>query len=257
MGYNQETGSWNCWSCGVFGSGPIALTVLALEMREEEALERVLPYVLAYDSERRERKVVRRHLLPEMELLGLVPLPETAQKYLRERGIPLEFAERKGARWSMENRRLIVPVETDWWVGRRIVEDPMRPKYLFPKFFPRTTILYNYQEYSLSKEVAVVEGVFDAWKVELAGYPCVATFGSAVTKLQLELLRAFHSVIVVPDNDLGGQTFSNALSKLQVAELWTVPQLRKKDIGEYDVEEVRSILATKKRFWEVYGRIFR
>jgi len=65
-------------------------------------------------------------------------------------------------------------------------------KYLNPsnKDVPlsKSQFLYNYDRWEQADTVVVVEGVFNAWAVEQAGYPAISCFGKSISLAQFGLL---------------------------------------------------------------------
>jgi len=252
MGYNEFTGAWSCFSCLSKGSGPVFLTMLALDKQYEEAVEFVLDYVIGKeDWKPREIKKKRRIKVP---IEGFVELPAAAIKYLKDRGIPIKFAQKKGVKWSNSMSRIIIPITEYYWTARAI--DDSKPKYLHTKGFSKSEVLYNFDSvHRVVSGVGVVEGVFDAWKVELAGFPCVATFGAGISNGQLRLLDGFVRLVAIPDKDQGGELFIERISKVRNPELW-IAEPPGKDVGACTIEEVRKIWEEKRLFWKVYSHIF-
>ena len=252
MGYNEFTGAWSCFSCSSKGGSPVSLTRLALDKGYDDAVEFVLDYIIGTEEWKpRETKKKRRIKVPIEEF---AELPAPVVVYLEDRGIPEEFAQRKGIRWSSKMNRIVIPIADYYWTARSI--NGKEPKYLHTTGFPKSDVLYNYDSVSrVVSGVGVVEGIFDAWKVELAGFPCVATFGAGISNGQLRLLDRFERLVAIPDNDQGGKLFVERISKVRSPELW-LAESPKKDVGECTIVEVRKLWSEKRLFWQVYSHIF-
>jgi len=252
MGFNEKNGLWNCYSCGFSGQWYIGLTMKSLALSYEDAVEFVLQFIFGATTEQYQ-KTIQRTLKKEPKKLDENTLPGVAIEYLYSRGISQEFALSKGLFWSSEMNRIVIPIGRGWWIARGIHDE--FPKYFNSEGLPKGEMLYNYDLYKTERRIFVTEGVFDAWKVEMAGFPCVATFGS-IALGQLELLNDFPAVVVVPDNDAGGETFAAKLSILTKPRLYVVT-LDRKDAGEYsNIGELRQVLYSSKEFWKVYSRVF-
>lgn len=224
--------------------------MLARQCSYQEAVDIVLKEVIEVSDASPRKHRGKLLYTPPVEVPGDVLTSEAIQ-YLQHRGFSKRFVEEKGCRFHED--RIVIPLDGGWYTLRAIGGE--EPKYLFPKGFPRGTTVYNYDRHRREKEVGVVEGVFDSWKVELGGYPCVATLGSAVTVEQLKKLSTFKRLVVIPDTDQGGEVFAQKLSKLRRVVL-TVVQLDKKDVGEYSSEQISKLWDSKQSFWKVYSHIF-
>jgi len=127
-----------------------------------------------------------------------------AIKYLSKRGIPAELLIRHNLAYCPYGpfaKRVIFPVIWDrkliGFIGRSVVSDS--PKYLFPKGFPASQILYP-QEHTKLGRVTIVEGVIPALI-----YHGVATFGKHLSLGQLKILikncNGVRNVILLWDRD--------------------------------------------------------
>lgn len=107
--------------------------------------------------------------------------------------------------------------------GRKLGDTDPRPKYEnspASPWFSKGRTLYGLTQAAKAIHTArwalLVEGPFDAGSCWMKGYTnCAATVGAKVTLDQLLLLaRLCDSVVVLLDNDTGGQRGRSALSKL-------------------------------------------
>ena len=108
---------------------------------------------------------------------------------------------------------------------------------------PKSKILFNLHRVKVSDRVYVVESSFDAIRLDQCGFPAVATLGSNVSNIQIELLQKyFNNIIVIADNDeAGGNMKSKIIDKL--GSRVSVIQLNKeyKDIGDMTDEEIKKL----------------
>jgi DNA primase len=126
--------------------------------------------------------------------------------------------------------RLMIPIGRDTGsiiaFGGRALEKDQQPKYLNSPETPiysKSRTLYGLH---LSKTairqrgfVILVEGYFDFGQVYQAGYPVVASCGTALTTQQAQQLRRFVSKVVLSyDPDAAGQGAAARSSELLVAE---------------------------------------
>lgn len=239
MTYSDD-GLWGCWSCGASGRGLRQLVMLALDCSAADADRwlAVRPTVVA------RKRPVRERSDPWSVPTG--PLSKRAVRYLEGRGIPRWFAERQGVAWYAGVRTrylncLIIPTEGGWWFARTTVAG-REPPYLYPSGFPRAEILYGWQDVCRGRWTCVVEGVFDCWRVQLAGRPCVAVLGNRVSDAQRRLLSRFTRLVVLPDRDQGGDLLAARFRDWQGAE---IVRCRRPDPGSCSPEELRRLIPSR------------
>jgi DNA primase len=93
------------------------------------------------------------------------------------------------------------------WASDDLPEDT--PRYLLPKGFEKSKVLYNLHRVleQGSDTVVIVEGFWSVMRLHEAGIPCVATFGDSVSEPQANLLleHGVRNVILIYDGDEGGR----------------------------------------------------
>lgn len=93
------------------------------------------------------------------------------------------------------------------WASDNLPEDT--PRYLLPKGFEKSKVLYNLHRVleQGSETVVIVEGFWSVMRLHDAGIPCVATFGDSVSDAQANLLfqHGFTNAILIYDGDEGGR----------------------------------------------------
>jgi DNA primase len=108
---------------------------------------------------------------------------------------------------------------------------------------PKAKTLFNLNRVKTADKVYVVESSFDAIRLDQVGFPAVATLGSNVSNLQIELLQKyFNNIIVIADNDeAGGNMKTKIIEKL--GSRVSVIQLNKeyKDIGDMSDEDIKKL----------------
>jgi DNA primase len=108
---------------------------------------------------------------------------------------------------------------------------------------PKAKTLFNLNRIKTADRVYVVESSFDAIRLDQVGLPAVATLGSNVSNIQIELLQKyFNNIIVVADNDeAGGNMKDKIIEKL--GSRVSVIQLNKeyKDIGDMPDENIKKL----------------
>lgn len=156
------------------------------------------------------------------------PIPHTGRfaGYLSDRGFndPERIGKLynlKGASTGRYKDRVIFPLyntmgELVGWTGRAIINPRKAPRYLASSEAAKTTV-YNYNNCSGGKLLFIVEGPFDALKIdwfanhhlETMSVNAVALMGTSMTISQLGILRAlckrYLRVIVLLDRDAFAQ----------------------------------------------------
>ena len=94
------------------------------------------------------------------------------------------------------------------WADEDLPEDV--PRYLLPKGFEKSKVLYNLHRVleKGSDTVVIVEGFWSVLRLYSEGIPCVSTFGDSLSKAQAKQLvkHGFKSAILIYDRDEAGRT---------------------------------------------------
>lgn len=110
---------------------------------------------------------------------------------------------------------------------------------------PKAKTLFNLFRVKSAKQIYVVESSFDAIRLHQCGLPAVATLGSNVSNLQIDLLKKyFNDIIVIADNDEAGASMVKKLRdklshRLSVLSL----DSKYKDVGDMSDEEIKALSA--------------
>ena len=101
---------------------------------------------------------------------------------------------------------------------------------------PKAKTLFNLNRVKTSSRVYVVESSFDAIRLDQCGLSAVATLGSNVSNIQIELLQKyFNDIIVIADNDeAGGNMKTKIIEKLGSRVSIIKLEDRYKDIGDME-----------------------
>jgi DNA primase len=108
---------------------------------------------------------------------------------------------------------------------------------------PKSKLLFNLHRVKTSDKVYIVESSFDAIRLDQVGMPAVATLGSNVSAIQIDLLKKyFNDIILIADNDDAGNTMRQKLidklgSRISVIKL----EGDYKDIGDMDDESIKKL----------------
>ena len=139
--------------------------------------------------------------------------------YIEARGFKKKLIKKFGIGFSdkgMMKGRICFPIHngkgeliaySGRWADDELPEDV--PRYLLPKGFEKSKVLYNLLRVleKGSDTVVIVEGFWSVLRLHGEGIPCVSTFGDSVSNAQVELLveHGVKNVILIYDGDEGGR----------------------------------------------------
>jgi len=171
-------------------------------------------------------------------------MSERAKDYFRYRKLEATSWSKFSLGYSDKQDMVTVPVHSPdgmpvGFVGRSVEGKEFKNTPGLPK----SKTLFNLNRVKTADRVYVVESSFDAIRLDQIGFPAVATLGSNVSNIQIELLQKyFNNIIVIADNDeAGGNMKSKILEKL--GSRVSVIKLDKqyKDIGDMSDEEIKKL----------------
>ena len=169
---------------------------------------------------------------------------ERAKDYFKYRKLDTSSWSKFSLGYSEKQDMVTVPVHSPdgmplGFVGRSIEGKEFKNTPGLPK----SKTLFNLHRVKTADKVYVVESSFDAIRLDQCGFPAVATLGSNVSNIQIELLQKyFNNIIVVADNDeAGGNMKTKIVEKL--GSRVSVIQLNKqyKDIGDMDDKSIKEL----------------
>ena len=169
---------------------------------------------------------------------------DRAKDYFKYRKIEISSWSKFSLGYSEKQDMVTVPVHSPdgmpvGFVGRSIEGKEFKNTPGLPK----AKTLFNLNRVKTADKVYVVESSFDAIRLDQVGLPAVATLGSNVSNLQIELLQKyFNNIIVIADNDeAGGNMKDRIIEKL--GSRVSVIQLNKqyKDIGDMSDEDIKQL----------------
>jgi len=209
LGINLTTGVHNCWKCGRIG-GPARL-IVALERCSFKKAYAILE---TFKTEGTQVYSKPASMAPpgafELPKLTIETLPDTHRAYLISRGFdPDQLVADYGIKATLNigqyRQRIIIPIFFDRELVNFVARDitgNFEHRYLMPKtsevLLRRDQLLYDVDR--IGKSIAIVEGVFDAWRI---GRGAVATFGTRVTDEQCNILyrKKVERVFIIFDHD--------------------------------------------------------
>ncbi len=256
---NPEDGSYSCWRCK--GSHPAVVIARAGRCSVQAASDLIRKYTTGVVKPKREAV----QMASSITLPGSYTPQEMHTKYLEGRGFNVEELEfYHGIRYTgmMEKWngvdwgwRVIIPVfdrrnNLVSFQGRALFKQ-QDPRYLFPpkerQIRDCKTLLYGAELCGNNKDLLVVEGVMDAWKL---GAGAVCTFGSSVTDAQVLEMANWRRVFIAFDNEPAAiehaRDVAKQLSSLGV-EAYIVntdfglnPDGTARDIGDLPMDDARA-----------------
>lgn len=220
---NSETGAHNCFSCGFRGGLQylvsyingipmdqadewVKTTVSDLSIRLERALN-PKPKVEEISSD-----------ITEANLAAYVTPPK---ELLTGRGITTEAAELYGILYDSRKECWILPIRN--MAGKLMgwQEKGTHGRYFrnYPTGIQKSHSLFGYQQYTEGLMV-VVESPLDVARMASVGVMGgVSTYGTAVSKEQLNVIKGADRIIVAMDNDEAGRSASQDFLKKSV-DMW-------------------------------------
>lgn len=220
LGLNMRTGAAHCFNChwkarGVMFTARALCKALNVGINLRGFVRQEREARLKKESEVKKKRVLPPAAgLPEeyqafSEEVGKAG--RRARRYLQQRQVSTLQIVKHRIGYASDGRlanRLIFPVvdpdgDVHGCVGRDFTGE-QSPKYLNT---PGMKLLWN--AHRLATTAVVVEGIFDALRVEMAlmrtrDMLAVSRLGSAITPFQLDQLKLYEKVIVLPDWDRAG-----------------------------------------------------
>jgi DNA primase len=167
-----------------------------------------------------------------------------AMRYYTGRSITEQSVKKFALGFSEKQDMVTIPVQAPdgmciGFVGRSIEGKEFKNTPGMPK----SKLLFNLHRVKTADRVYVVESSFDAIRLDQVGFPAVATLGSNVSNVQIELLKKyFNNIIVVADNDeAGGNMKSKIIEKLGSRVSVITLEKQYKDIGDMKDEDIAQL----------------
>lgn len=254
---NSETGAHICFSCG-FKGNLWSLIATAQNLRDANGF---LDYADAKDwfylsfdnisleSPEEEQESIFKEVTEITESrLALFTMPPSYA--LTARGFTWEAAEKHQLLWDKEHGN---------WIS--VIRDPHSNKLLgwqekgfsrryfrnYPQGVEKSTTLFGFNRYQ-SGPMIVVESPLDVVRLESIGVTGgVATYGSVISKAQIELIKEADEIVFAFDNDDAGIKASTYMLSLPI-EAWyfNYSQTDMKDVGAMSKSEILTGLKTAK-----------
>jgi DNA primase len=167
-----------------------------------------------------------------------------AMRYYVGRNISEESIKKFSLGFSEKQDMLTIPVHAPdgmpvGFVGRSVEGKDFKNTPGLPK----SKVLFNLHRVKTADRVYVVESSFDAIRLDQCGLPAVATLGSNVSNIQINLLQKyFNNIIVIADNDEAGENMKTKLVKKLGSRITVVSLDNKyKDIGDLSDDDIKKL----------------
>jgi DNA primase len=204
MGINLDKKNFSCFRCGEKGSAPKLIQAL-LNVRIDQAYDIIRKYQQDRPSDPKKiRQTAQQIVMPS----GISKeFYDPFLKYIEKRRFPLSVIDQYdlycGGIVGDFPYRIVIPVyyggQIVTFVGRDITDQSDRKYKAYPiekSVLPVKSTLYGIDD--VYRKAVLVEGIFDAWRV---GRGAVASFGTAMSDEQVNLLSKLQSVYIMWDAD--------------------------------------------------------
>jgi len=220
---NADTGAHNCFSCGFRGGLQYLVSyVNGIPMEQADEWVKTTTSDLSMRLERAlnpKPKVVENSItITEANLAAYVAPPV---ELLQSRGITPEAAALYGILYDSRKECWILPIRdmTGKLLGWQ--EKGSKGRYFrnYPAGIQKSHSLFGYQQYK-GGVMVVVESPLDVARMASVGVlGGVSTYGTAVSKDQLNVIKGADRVIVAMDNDEAGHQASQDFLKKSI-DMW-------------------------------------
>lgn len=267
---NPQKGIYKCFSCGEGGS-----IEKLFKMLTGQSLHKVLN--IQYDDfsnfvwTQQKQEAIDYDKLPKdvtITMTGqIVPVQadSLAIQFLRKRSISFSTASMMQMRVAQKAKintthfinRLLIPIyegQSLISIEGRDLTGKQKPKVLYPAG-STVNSLYDLVKLNVEEPLYIVEGLLDLaiLRSEPEFKNSTSIFGANITNRQLHLLNRFSDIIIIPDNDVAGQTpikklkeeYKGNLHILKVPN--TINGLAVKDVG--DVAKLITLRELIERKW--------
>jgi len=210
---NSDTGAHICFSCGFKGSVTSLIEyVQGIDFESAKSwIDNGIDLGKALDRAIKKEPVFKEVSdISEANLAAFVDPPE---EELRGRGISLMASQHYGILWDPNKKCWITPIRNPMTNKLWGWQEKGANRYFrnYPTGVNKSMSLFGYGQYTEGPMV-VVESPLDVARMASVGLlGGVSTYGSAVSKTQINLIRGAKAIVFAMDNDAAGQESSKAL----------------------------------------------
>ena len=265
---SKKSGLYHCFSCGSSGN-LFSLTKVLLKTSLYKLLGIEADILSNYWLQNINKKYIREKAKIDVEMIisdgKLYSITASSDirilQYLKYRKISFDFVKQYNIQYTFFCKinetifkdRLIIPII----VNNKIVSYEGRtftkanPKVLYPRN-SNVSSLFNIDNLKYNEPLFLVEGIMDLAPLFNLGYRNITcTFGSNIKQEQLQQLKQFSEIIVIPDNDIAGSKFLDQIDESLTKEFYIVKLSDKyKDCGDTSLssEELQYLIDKKIKY---------
>ena len=253
---NADTGAHICFSCGYKGS----LMSLICDVKEVDYADAKDWFYLENEdlslvmerAEKKEEPIFKE--VVEISEARLALFTDPPAEALAARGFKLESAREHEVLWDPKHNNWITPIRNPFtnklmgWQEKGYVKRYFKN---YPTGIEKSKALFGFRRYDGGRLI-VVESPLDVVRLASVGVSGgVATFGSLVSKDQVNLIRGADQIVFAFDNDDAGRIASQKMLELTVSlsfECWffNYTDTAMKDVGGMSKSEILIGLDTAK-----------
>jgi DNA primase len=267
MSIHREIGMYHCFSCHESGN-IFKLIDHHLNLTGIEALKYLSKLSSGGNSEEDRFETAKQCLLKrtliKKEETQVIEIPYNmkleSHPYLRNRG----FSPKETQEWEMGQvivspykGWIVIPIYQNGILRNYFLRNPFGSNKLYGRY-SRKDILFGIESADDSEQpIYLVEGIFDMIALRRVGVQAVATLSNRLHEskgnevLQLEKLKIYKKVVIVPDNDSspnkpGYQLVKDALPLTNSSEVCvcSLPH-NKKDTAECTLDELKQTITNE------------
>jgi len=258
---NKSTGQHHCFACGFSGNiHTLVRHLTGQSLYKFLDIEDVPSFVFKQSSHIKPLPVRKSHGNVNVTK-GVFVSPHSnaeAEAEILKRGMNdsfIDFFKIKYTNYAIINdtyfiKRLCIPIVENKKVismeGRLVEKSDVFKKVLYPRASSVDT-LFNIDKLNFDKPIFLVEGIMDTIKVwQSVSKNVTCTFGVALSKRQKELIEKINKLILVPDNDEGGQKLITQIDEIATKEYDIVTLPFGKDPGDCSLQELSEAIDKRK-----------
>ena len=256
LAISLETGIYHCWVCEIKGRNIGIPAKRYLNVSKNEMIEIIQTFDIKDKKDEEEEKVFI-NLPQDYELLinNDTRYGRIAKKYLQSRGLHVSDLIKYKIGLSSQNEfinRVIIPSHDDnlklnFYLSRTVTDDSfLKYKNCLIK---RKDIIFNEHLIDWESPLTIVEGVFDAIKVEGNVVPMLGSWMDENYYLFQKIVMNQTPVILALDPDAKDKEAKIANSLIEYGiDAYTVDQNYEKDFGDMSKDEAKEIISNIKKY---------
>lgn len=255
---NADTGAHFCFSCHFKGSVTSLIEyVQGIDYESAKSwIDTGVDLGKALDKATKKEPVFKE--VQDLSEANLAAFVEPPEEVLRSRGITSNAARYYGVLWDPNKNCWITPIRDPLSGKLWGWQEKGANRYFrnYPTGVNKSLSLFGYGQYQ-GGTMVVVESPLDVARMASVGLlGGISTFGSAVSKTQINLIRGAEAIVVAMDNDEAGRGSSKAILDWSIrlgfeVRFFDYSGIDVKDIGAMSKAEIYQGLEKAKH--SVYG----